>query len=75
MKERFVEFLYRHLLENTDLDETEITVDDIQTAEEALAIDELDLSSDDIETIACWYKQQCTEGGHDPDFGGYEDYE
>lgn len=74
MKETFVEFLYRRLAEDIDLDEIEISEDEIGTAEEALAIDELDLDTDSLSTYSYEYKQMCEENGETPDFTGYEDY-
>lgn len=75
MEETFASFVRRRIIADENLSEEELTLEDCATAEDVLAVDELCVDSEELDTMAYEYRQQCEEQGHEPDFTGYEDYE
>lgn len=75
MGETFASFVRRRLIADENLNEDELTLEDCATAEDVLAIDDLCVDSDELDTMSFEYRQQCEEQGFEPDFTGYEDYE
>jgi len=70
----FALYVYEHVIADHEEWDGELTVDDVATAEDALSIDELELTEDDLDTMAGMFRQACESAGIAPDFTGYEGY-
>lgn len=74
MDSSFAQYVYDHIIGEHEELEDDLTIEDVETAEDALCLDELDLTSDDLDTWASAFRQACESQGIEPDFTGYEDY-